>query len=122
VARVIFNEPVFSSRTVLDTERTGLLDQIGGVMAKHAGQWEVRVTGHTDTVPPRTGGPFQDNNELGLARATEVVRYLLRHTEVPASMIHAATVGQDLPPFTGDDAASRRKNRTVTLQIRAVSK
>ena len=121
-ARIIFDEPVFSSRVVLDPGRTGLLEQLGEVLASHSSDWDVQVTGHTDTVPPRTGGPYRDNNELGLARATEVVRYLLRHTEVPASMIHTATAGENQPPFPGDDAESHRKNRTVTLQISAVMK
>lgn len=121
-ARVIFDEPVFSSRAILDPGQSALLDRLGEVMTRHASDWVVQVTGHTDSIAPRQGGPYRDNTELGLARATEVVRYLLRHAEVPAAMLRAATAGDSLPPFPGDDAAARRKNRTVTLTIRPVLK
>jgi outer membrane protein OmpA-like peptidoglycan-associated protein len=48
----------------------------------------------------------------------EGVRYLMREAGVPAAMLQAATAGEEDPPYTGDDAESLRKNRTVTLKIR----
>ena len=119
--RLLFESPLFSSRVTLDPDQSELMSQVGAVLAAHANEWEVLVTGHTDATPLRNSGGFRDNKELGLARATEVVRFLGRHG-VPASMMLASTAGEDHPPFPGDDVDSRRKNRTVTMLIRPASK
>lgn len=116
-ARVSFAYPLFSSRVILDPARNSLLDQLGAILGRHAGDWDVRVIGHTDAAAIRGSSLYRDNKELGLARATEVIRYFCRHTAVPASMLTAATAGEDNPPFPGDDPESSRKNRTVTLVI-----
>jgi chemotaxis protein MotB len=102
----------------LDKTAAGLLNKVGDILVKHAGEWDVVVLGHTDAVPIRGNGLYKDNKELGLARAVEGVRYLMREAGVPAAMLQAATAGEEDPPYTGDDAESLRKNRTVTLKIR----
>jgi len=112
---VTFDEPVFSSRVKLDSDRADLLEAVGGILAKHAADWTVTIVGHTDAIPPRPNGPYRDNRELGLARATEALRFLMRH-DVPATMLEATTAGETDPPFPEDAA----KNRTVTFHIRAV--
>ena len=118
MARVTFDAPLFSSRTALAAQGSVLLSKIGAVLSRHSVEWEVVVTGHTDAVPLRGSGLYRDNKELGLARALEVVRYLMREANVPAAMLQAATAGEENPPFPGEDVDSCRKNRTVTLQIR----
>lgn len=120
--RLVFDVPVFSSRVALDPDQTSCLDQLGSLMATYSSEWDARVVGHTDAVPLRSSGMYRDNKELGLARAVEVIRYLCRHTDVPASMLSAATAGEESPPFPGDDPESRLKNRTVTIVIRQISK
>ena len=120
--RVMFEAPVFSSRVVLDPDQRPVLQQLGKVLAKHAGEWEVRIVGHTDSVPMRGSGLYRDNKELGLARAMEVMRVLCREADVPASMMVAATAGDENSPFAGNDPEASRKNRTVTLVIGLSSK
>lgn len=116
--RVMFVEPLFSSRVTVAPDGAVLLKKFGAILAKHSEDWVVLVTGHTDAIPLRGSGPYRDNKELGLARAMEVIRYLMREGSVPAGMLTAATAGEESPPYPGDDADSRRKNRTVTIQIR----
>lgn len=116
--RLIFEAPLFSTRLVLDPEQVGLLGKVGGILARHAGQWDVRITGHADATPLRNGGACRDNYELALARAAEVMRYFWRHERVPMTMMHAASYGDEKPPFPGEDEDSRRLNRTVTISIR----
>lgn len=116
--RVVFESPLFSSRATLAGEGAEVLHKLGAILIKHGQEWEVVVTGHTDAVPLRGNGLYRDNKELGLARAMEVVRYLMREANVPAGMLRAATAGEEAPPFPGVDAESRLKNRTVTLQVR----
>jgi outer membrane protein OmpA-like peptidoglycan-associated protein len=115
--RVMFEAPVFSSRVVLDPDQRPVLQQLGKVLAKHSGEWTVRIVGHTDSVPIRGSGLYRDNKELGLARAMEVMRVLCREADVPASMMVAATAGDENSPFAGNDPEASRKNRTVTLVI-----
>jgi len=115
--QVIFEEPLFSSRVVLDPDQRPVLQQLGKVLARHSGEWTVRIVGHTDSVPIRGSGLYRDNQELGLARAMEVIRVLGREADVPASMMAAATAGDENPPFSGNDPEASRKNRTATLVI-----
>lgn len=117
MAQVKFAAPLFSSRAILAPEGTELLTKLGAILSAHGESWTVVVTGHTDATPMRGSGLYRDNKELGLARAIEVVRYLMREAKVPVTMLSAATAGADNPPYPGDDAEARRKNRTVTLQI-----
>ena len=117
-ACVVFVSPLFSSRVALAGAAAGLLNKVGEILVRHAGEWDVVVMGHTDAVPLRGNGLYRDNKELGLARAVEGVRYLIREAGVPAAMLYAATAGEVDPPYPGDDAESRMKNRTVTLKIR----
>lgn len=112
-----FENPLFTSRAVLDADQKELLKHVGTILAQHAEEWEVTIVGHTDSVPLKNVGGFRDNQELGLARATEVIRVLWREAAVPMSMIGATSAGDVNPPYPGDDAASRRKNRTVTMII-----
>lgn len=120
--RITFEAPLFSSRVIVDPAQTPVLNQLGSVLAKHSGEWEAKVIGHTDSVPIRGSGLYRDNRELGLARAMEVVRVLCRESGVPGSMMVAATAGDENPPFAGTDPVASRKNRTVTLMIRLLSK
>jgi outer membrane protein OmpA-like peptidoglycan-associated protein len=117
-ACVVFDTSLFSSRAVLAGAAAGLLNKVGEILVRHAGEWDVVVMGHTDAVPLRGNGLYRDNKELGLARAVEGVRYLIREAGVPAAMLYAATAGEVDPPYPGDDPESRMKNRTVTLKIR----
>lgn len=120
VVELQFDNPLFKSRVTMDPGQSRCLDQLGGILARHADDWTVVVVGHTDSAPMRSQGPYKDNNELGLGRAVEVVRYLVRHCEVPVSMISAATAGEQNPPFPGDTPEAILKNRTVTLRISPV--
>ena len=120
VLSLAFAAPLFSSRTTLDSDQEPCLGEVGAVLLRHVGQWEVVVTGHTDATPLKSGGALRDNKELGLARAVEVVRHLSRIEGVPMPMLRATSAGGLEPLFPGDDDASRRRNRTVTMQIRMV--
>lgn len=116
-ARIVFEEPLFSSRVTLADDGKVVLQKLGAVLAAHGAEWSVVVVGHTDSVPLRGGGLYRDNKELGLARAMEVVRYLMREAGLSATMLQAATAGEDSPPYPGDEAECRRKNRTVTMRV-----
>jgi hypothetical protein len=115
VIRVVVGRPLFRTRSVLAAEDA--LKELGAIFRRHPDDWRVSVVGHTDAVPFTGTGACRDNRELGLARATEVVRFLMRDAAVPAAMLQAGTAGENDPPFSGDDEAARLKNRTVTFWI-----
>jgi flagellar motor protein MotB len=115
--RLTFDAPLFTYRASLDASRHELLRAVGGVLAGHSNGWSVVVTGHTDATPLRGQSPYRDNAELGLARASEVARFLWREAGVPAGMVRVASAGDAAPLFPGDDPATQRRNRTATLRI-----
>lgn len=115
--RLTFDAPLFTYRANLDSSQQELLKAVGSVLAVHSNDWSVVVTGHTDATPLRGSSPYRDNTELGLARASEVVRFLWREAGVPGRMVRVASAGDAAPLFPGDDPATQRRNRTATLRI-----
>lgn len=76
---------------------------------------QIRVDGHTDTVPIR-GGPYKDNLALSVARAVTVWRYMYQ-LGLPANQISAAGYGPYRPIASNATEAGRRKNRRVEITI-----
>lgn len=114
---IVLQSPIFAYRTTMDDTQQALLKELGAILAKHESDWTVQITGHTDSTPLRGSNVYRDNNDLGLARATEVARYLWRQAGVPTAMLKVATSGADNPPFPSDTPDNDRKNRTATLLI-----
>ncbi len=115
--RLVLQAPAFSYRTTLDPQNLPLLRELGAIIARYDGQCIVLITGHTDANPMRGSGIYRDNNELGLARATEVAQFLTRQAGVPAGMIRLATAGSENAPFPSHTRDSARRNRTVTFLL-----
>ncbi|MFN8061666.1 MAG: flagellar motor protein MotB [Vicinamibacterales bacterium] len=76
----------------------------------------VRVEGHTDDVPIRSGR-FSSNWDLSTARATIVVRYLTERAGLRADRLSAAGFAEFRPRVPNDSAAGRAANRRVDLVI-----
>jgi chemotaxis protein MotB len=75
----------------------------------------LRVEGHTDDVPIRSGA-FPSNWELSTARATSVTRYLEEHGIVPARL-SVAGYGEFHPLVPNDSAERRALNRRVEIVV-----
>ncbi len=71
----------------------------------------VLVTGHTDNV-----GKSSSNKKLGLARAKNVVTYLVQQG-VSAKHIKADSKGDTDPVASNDTEEGRSKNRRITIKI-----
>jgi flagellar motor protein MotB len=115
--RIVIQSPLFSYRTSIDESQKPLLKELGAIFARHAGKCAILITGHTDATPIRGSNAYRDNNDLGLARASEVARFLWRQAGVPVGMLAIATAGPDNPPFPSDTTESDRRNRTTTILI-----
>ncbi|MCA3830149.1 MAG: OmpA family protein [Burkholderia sp.] len=109
-AKILFN--VGDARLLPDS--SPVLNQIAQALSEHA-TGDILVEGHTDSVPI-ANAKYESNWELSSARAESVVRYLTEHGVAPHRL---AAIGRaDTQPLVaGDDAASRARNRRVTIFV-----
>ena len=77
--------------------------------------WVLRVDGHTDRVPIRTGR-FPSNWELSAARAISVIRYLTSQGVSP-NRLAAAGFGEHQPLEPGTSEAANAINRRIELKL-----
>jgi chemotaxis protein MotB len=76
----------------------------------------VRIEGHTDNVPIRTG-EFKSNWELSVRRATEVVRHLIERYDFPPQRISASGYAEYQPVTTNDTPQNRALNRRIEIIV-----
>jgi chemotaxis protein MotB len=76
----------------------------------------IRIEGHTDNLPI-SSSDFPSNWELSAARATNVVRFLLKEDGLPPDKISEAGYGEFRPIATNDSEAGRSRNRRVDIVI-----
>lgn len=77
--------------------------------------WVLRVDGHTDRLPVRSGS-YASNWELSARRAISVVEFLVR-AGIPADRLAAAGFGENRPLDPGDNEAAYRRNRRIELKL-----
>ena len=106
------------SQVRLSTSGRKLLDDIAGILKKYP-EYDVRVEGHTDNkkIKPEFYDKFKSNWELSTARATEVVRYLVKNRGIDPERMIAVGYGEYRPIATNDTAEGRGKNRRVEFFI-----
>ena len=78
-------------------------------------KWILRVDGHTDK-RPISSDRFPTNWELSTARATEVVRYLIRQG-IPPGRLMAAGFGEFHPIAEGNTRDELRRNRRIEFRL-----
>ncbi len=77
----------------------------------------VRVEGHTDTDPLRPNSRYETNWELSVARASNVVRYLIEEINLEPRRFSASGYGEYHPVEDNDTAEDKAKNRRVDIVI-----
>jgi chemotaxis protein MotB len=95
-------------------ETLPVLRQIAGALGKTA--YNVRIEGHTDTVPIHNG-EFDSNWELSSARATRMARIFVETKAIPPGRIGAAGYAEFHPVASNDSASGRAENRRVDLVV-----
>jgi chemotaxis protein MotB len=91
-----------------------ILLEIGRTLAAESGS--IRVEGHTDDVPMRSG-EFQSNWDLSAARATRVVQLLIGRAGVTPARLSAAGYGEFRPRVANDSPDARARNRRVDIVV-----
>ena len=124
---VIAADPVFVfSRALLGAEgesrlaalATSLRDAVMKLPEKPA--WRLRVEGHTDPRPLRSHREFPTNWELSAARATGVLRYLVRQG-LPQERLEAVALAATVPRGEGRTKADFRRDRRIELHLEFTS-
>lgn len=116
VVRLLTDRVLFDSgQAVLKTPSVPLLKGIGGLLRSEVRRRATVVEGHTDNVPIH-GGLFPTNWELSTARATTVVRFLIR---VGADPYHLSAAGfaATRPLASNRTESGRHRNRRVEIVV-----
>ncbi|GAB4423291.1 MAG: OmpA family protein [Bacteroidia bacterium] len=100
------------SANVNQKGRDALL-KVAEVLNKNA-EIQVRIEGHTDNVPIKTA-KFQDNWDLSVARATEVVRILTWSGQVDPKRLLPSGRSQYYPIADNASADGRKLNRRTEI-------
>lgn len=91
-----------------------LLNDVVASLASYSNN--VRVEGHTDNVPISSAA-YPSNWELSTARATNVLRYLVKQEDFDPAKVSAAGYGEYRPVADNTDEDGRAKNRRVDIVL-----
>lgn len=79
--------------------------------------WLVRVDGHTDAQPVRSGSRYRDNWDLSQARALSVVRFFVEERNLPPERFAAAGFGEFRPVAEGNSPEAWAQNRRMEITL-----
>ena len=79
----------------------------------------IQIEGHTDNqeIGPVLKKMFASNWELSTARATEVVKYLLTHSQLPADRLVAVGRADTVPVAANTTEEGRQQNRRIEILL-----
>ena len=77
---------------------------------------QIRIEGHTNSIPVTPGGPYPSNWELSTDRATTVVRYLISQG-MPAGKLSATGYADTQPLVPNSDPSAVTVNRRVDIVV-----
>ncbi|MEL6342853.1 MAG: OmpA family protein [Myxococcota bacterium] len=104
-----------SGATALKKEGQAALEKVAGVLNEVSDR-EIRVEGHTDNVPVRSGAPYPDNWALSALRAREVV-VLLVEAGIPQDNIALVGFGDQRPVADNSTPEGRADNRRTEIVL-----
>ncbi len=116
VVHVVADQVLFGPEQAgLRAEGADVLDAIAPTLAALPNQ--LRIEGHTNSIPVTPGGPFPSNWELSTARATTVLRHLTETDGLLESRLSAAGFAATRPLIADTDPASVSVNRRVDIVV-----
>jgi chemotaxis protein MotB len=121
--RFVFQSEVLFGISSADLTPAGIaqMGELAGTLRKLIDEipndvnWVLRVDGHTDATPIRTGR-FPSNWELSAARAITVVKFL-NAQGIPAQHLAATGFGENQPVDTSGSLEAFAKNRRIEIRL-----
>lgn len=96
-----------------DEAKAALDAMVAQVKSQKSAIW-VEIEGHTDSA-----GSAAYNEQLGLARAEAVKRYLYEQHQVPLHKMNAISFGEEKPVQDNKTRENRSQNRRVVIKVLA---
>lgn len=114
VERILFD----SGKAEIRPNGREVLARVGEILS-NATDRDIRVEGHTDNVPisPRLEEKFPTNWELSTARATNVVHFLQKQSNIPGERLLSCGYGPYRPVESNDTPEGRAQNRRIQIVL-----
>ena len=95
-----------------------MLEKVGRVLQTVPDR-QIQIEGHTDNreIGPVLKKAFASNWELSTARATEVVKYFLTHSRLPAERLLAVGRADTVPVASNTTEEGRQQNRRIEILL-----
>lgn len=111
------NDILFDSgKSKLKKNAHSVLNKVASVIKEAVPDRNIGVEGHTDNVPIKRSG-WKSNWELSVARATNVVHYLIEECGIAPQKLSAIGYGEFRPIATNETKEGRARNRRVEIII-----
>lgn len=107
-----------SAQADLTKQGAGIIQKLSGVLNDYP-SYQVRVEGHTDSVPigENLKSTFASNWELSTARATNVIRYMIYGLKVAPERLSAVGYAHYRPISDNNTEEGRAKNRRIRIVV-----
>ncbi|MGD9162018.1 MAG: flagellar motor protein MotB [Desulfobacteraceae bacterium] len=110
---------VFGHKLMFESGKAGIKEEMKPVLDEvakfiKASSFQVYIDGHTDNIPINSR-EFPSNTSLSLARAYNIMIYLIEQGEVGSDSIALGGYGAKHPIAGNDTAAGRERNRRVEM-------
>jgi peptidoglycan-associated lipoprotein len=103
----------FGKTDLPDEAKSAIDAMVNNLKGQKSSVW-VEIEGHTDNV-----GDKKFNEQLGLARAEAVKKYLYEQHQVPLHKMNVITYGEDRPATDNKTRDGRAQNRRVVIRVLA---
>jgi len=101
-------------KTTLPDEAKTKIDEMVSQLKQDPKNIYLEIEGHTDNV-----GTPKTNEQIGLARAEAVKKYLYEQYQIPLHKMNVISYGEDKPVAPNKTKAGRAQNRRVVIKVLA---
>ena len=101
-------------KTMLPDEAKTKIDEMVSQLKQDPKNIYLEIEGHTDNV-----GAAKTNEQIGLARAEAVKKYLYDQYQIPLHKMNVISYGKDKPVAPNKTKAGRAQNRRVVIKVLA---
>jgi peptidoglycan-associated lipoprotein len=101
-------------KTVLPDEAKQKIDEMVASLKQDPKNIYLEIEGHTDNV-----GAAKTNEQIGLARAESVKKYLYDQYQIPLHKMNVISYGKEKPVAPNKTRAGRAQNRRVVIKVLA---